>query len=351
MTVGTAWPYNSAACDRARFLPAAIPQRVLGGAALTCVAITCAWSICAHMTGSGSSDNGVATRSDPLSFAASRGDRLNVESMPGPASASTGTMNFDSRFAAAFPPGVYLGSRSFASDSVAEAEPPAPVAQDLARAPRIADNTPASTPLSLAPRARRHALPRLAEIEQQPETVASAEPEKPSLFQRLFGAPAPSIFEKLFGPSKATLAYASSEDGVASDGASITSGLYDRQTAVYDISTHTVYLPNGTALEAHSGLGPKLDDPRYVADRDVGATPPDVYDLRPRERLFHGVQALRLIPVDEKKVFGRAGLLAHSYMLGPNGQSNGCVSFKHYNAFLEAYENHEITRLAVVSHL
>ena len=30
---------------------------------------------------------------------------------------------------------------------------------------------------------------------------------------------------------------------------------YDRQTAVYDICAHTVYLPDGTRLEAHSGLG------------------------------------------------------------------------------------------------
>ena len=37
---------------------------------------------------------------------------------------------------------------------------------------------------------------------------------------------------------------------------------YDRQTAVYDISAHTVYLPDGTRLEAHSGLGSKIDDPR-----------------------------------------------------------------------------------------
>ena len=40
---------------------------------------------------------------------------------------------------------------------------------------------------------------------------------------------------------------------------------YDDQTAVYDISAHMVYLPDGTKLEAHSGLGSKLDDPRYVA--------------------------------------------------------------------------------------
>ena len=37
----------------------------------------------------------------------------------------------------------------------------------------------------------------------------------------------------------------------------------------------------------------------------------------------------------------RSGLLAHSYMLGPNGDSNGCVSFRDYNAFLQAYRNGE----------
>jgi hypothetical protein len=63
------------------------------------------------------------------------------------------------------------------------------------------------------------------------------------------------------------------------------------------------------------------------------------------------VHALRLIPVEDGTTFGRTGLLAHTYMLGPNGDSNGCVSFKDYDAFLEAYENHEITRLAVVTHL
>ena len=48
-----------------------------------------------------------------------------------------------------------------------------------------------------------------------------------------------------------------------------------------------------------------------------GATPPNVYDLELREELFHGVRALRLIPQDERNVFGRAGLLAHTFMLGP----------------------------------
>jgi len=125
---------------------------------------------------------------------------------------------------------------------------------------------------------------------------------------------------------------------------------YDRWTAVYDIAAHAVYLPDGTRLEAHSGLGDRLDDPRYVNEPDRGATPPDLYELTPREALFHGVQALRLTPVGgEGGVFGRTGLLAHPYMLGPNGDSNGCVSFKDYDAFLRAYQNGEVKRLAVVA--
>ena len=82
-----------------------------------------------------------------------------------------------------------------------------------------------------------------------------------------------------------------------------------------------------------------------------GVTPPNIYDLQLRENSFHGVRALRLIPEDEDRVFGRRGLLAHSYMLGPNGDSNGCVSIKDYDAFLQAYLNHDIKRLAVVTRL
>jgi hypothetical protein len=38
-------------------------------------------------------------------------------------------------------------------------------------------------------------------------------------------------------------------------------------------------------------------------------------------------------------------------MLGPNGQSNGCVSFSDYPAFLNAVLSGEVTRLVVVEHL
>ena len=125
----------------------------------------------------------------------------------------------------------------------------------------------------------------------------------------------------------------------------------DSRTAVYDISARTVYLPNGEKLEAHSGLGDKMDDPRYVNTRMRGPTPPNVYDLTLREELFHGVRAIRLNPVDDGKMFGRAGMLAHTYMLGSNGQSNGCVSFRDYQKFLQAFLSGEVDRLVVVPNL
>jgi Protein of unknown function (DUF2778) len=169
----------------------------------------------------------------------------------------------------------------------------------------------------------------------------------------------PTIFEKLYGKTQAKgsmLAFASADfsdvsiPNPAKASAMGNAAPYDRQTAVYDISARTVYLPDGTKLEAHSGLGSKLDDPRYVHVRMYGATPPHVYDLEPREALFHGVPALRLKPVGgEEAIYGRTGLLAHTYMLGPNGDSNGCVSFKDYYAFLDAYRNRGIKRLAVVA--
>jgi hypothetical protein len=179
-------------------------------------------------------------------------------------------------------------------------------------------------------------------------------------------APAPtkaaetsSIFDKLFGfkaqqPSGPVLAYANPENGAVKTSPGTMSNAIapagDKFTAIYDISARTVYLPNGTRLEAHSGLREFLDDPRHVNVRMHGATPPGIYDLKLRESLFHGVRALRLTPIDGN-VFGRAGLLAHTYMLGPNGDSNGCVSFKDYDAFLQAYVRGEVKRLTVVARL
>jgi hypothetical protein len=140
-------------------------------------------------------------------------------------------------------------------------------------------------------------------------------------------------------------------DGLSHDGPDLVALGYDNQTAVYDITARAVYLPNGTKLEAHSGMGSLMDDPEHVNERMVGATPPAVYDLKPRERIFHGVEALRMIPEDSNATLGRSGLLTHSYMLGPKGDSNGCVSIKRYEAFLKAYKKGEISRLVVVPRL
>jgi hypothetical protein len=154
-------------------------------------------------------------------------------------------------------------------------------------------------------------------------------------------------------PMGGALDYGALEIG-AGDGklGSINLRALDRWTAVYDISAHTVYLPNGAMLEAHSGLGPKLDNPRFVHERMRGATPPHIYELAFREKPFHGIRALRLKPVGGKdNIFGRTGLLAHTYMLGPKGDSNGCVVFKEYDAFLQAFESGEVKRLVVVASL
>jgi hypothetical protein len=168
-----------------------------------------------------------------------------------------------------------------------------------------------------------------------------AQPDDRTLLQKL---------SDLF-PARVTLASLAPDGGLFHDGPDLAALGYDNLTAVYDISARAVYMPNRAKLEAHSGMGALMDDPRYVSERNVGATPPNVYNLKPRERLFHGVKALRMIPQDDNGTLGRAGLLAHSYMLGPNGDSNGCVSIKNYDKFLRAFQNGEIKRLVVVASL
>ncbi|NOJ47344.1 DUF2778 domain-containing protein [Bradyrhizobium archetypum] len=162
-----------------------------------------------------------------------------------------------------------------------------------------------------------------------------------------------TMFDKLADlvPMRFSLASLTPGDGLLGERKDLTALGYDGQTAVYDISARTVYLPNGTRLEAHSGLGSLMDNPAHVDQRMVGATPPNVYDLKPREKLFHGVAALRMTPVGENEMHGRNGLLVHSYLLGPNGDSNGCVSIKDYDRFLQAYRNGEVKRLVVVPSL
>ena len=173
-------------------------------------------------------------------------------------------------------------------------------------------------------------------------TIKSASPTAGTVMAALYRVASPPI---------ATTSVNSGVRAPQARQASLSSTDNQNRTAIYDISSQVVYLPNGRKLEAHSGFDSYMDDPRYVHVKSKGSTPPNTYRLVLRENLFHGVRAIRLIPVGGGNMFGREGILAHHYLLGPNGQSNGCVSFANYPEFLNAYLNGEIDRLVVVERL
>lgn len=124
----------------------------------------------------------------------------------------------------------------------------------------------------------------------------------------------------------------------------------DRGTkiAVYDITNGVVHMPNGEKLEAHSGIGNMRDNPKYAHVKMRGPTPPGTYKLSMREKLFHGVAAIRLTPTDGVAPLGRTGLLAHSYLLRVRGDSHGCVAFAEYDRFLKAFQRGDITHMIIV---
>ncbi|WP_299819853.1 tlde1 domain-containing protein [uncultured Roseibium sp.] len=120
------------------------------------------------------------------------------------------------------------------------------------------------------------------------------------------------------------------------------------KVAVYDISAATVHMPDGTKLEAHSGIGAKMDNPKYAYVKNYGPTPPNIYKLRMRERLFHGVEAIRMLPHDRAAMKGRDGMLTHTRLLRRSIGSHGCVAFKDYNKFLNAFKAGKVKTLIVV---
>ena len=324
--------------DHRRLPPNALQKRAWGGVTLVSVAALCAWTLCTFADTGADQIDLAATRGDKLDVAVNRGDKLAVLKSNTPAFNAYVSL-FDPRYYLGFSPGTFANSTPFQGDgnlrsaapsqlsSVAAVRNTPDIPPALSRGERVAQTT-------VLPRPRPATAPQIAS-----DTPA----DRPSIFTR--------VLEKLFGkPAPVKLAYAATDDAGLGVG-QIAAGGYDQWTAIYDISARTVYLPDGTRLEAHSGLGSLLDDPNHVDERMHGATPPNVYDLELREELFHGVRALRLIPQDERKVFGRAGLLAHTFMLGPNGDSNGCVSIRNYDVFLQAYVDHKIKRLAVVTSL
>ncbi|WP_445216327.1 DUF2778 domain-containing protein [Bradyrhizobium sp. Pa8] len=275
---------------------------------------------------------------------------------------------FNERFAAAATQGVASNAASAAPATQVAVVKDAPKQSVIAKvADALKPAAPAKIADKTADKGKRAPDAQMQLASADPAEIVPTPEAKPKSFADRAKAavmsitgPRQSMVEKLWGkrePSGGLLAYASADASVT---ASIApreqnpmlggSAPYERDTAVYDITAKMVYLPDGTKLEAHSGLGSNLDDPRSSRVRMRGVTPPHIYTLKPREALFHGVPALRLTPIGgESAIYGRDGLLAHTFMLGPNGDSNGCVSFKDYYAFLDAYRNKGIRKLAVLA--
>jgi hypothetical protein len=376
-----------AAASRKKSSRKVFAQHFFASAAIAGLVLGCVWTVYTNIfaasvypsMGSAAFDALVVKR--PFAVAARPAPPSFTEvfaSLPPPRALSkpetdTASIMFNERFAASAPQSepsrVAAATPQAAPPRLAEAPKPvaapklaetskAIVAPKLAEAPKtkeaagsaqVALNTPAA-PVEVKPAAKSSGNSIRDMAQRAKAAVMSiASGEKQNMVEKLWGKREPTTSLLSFASADANVT-----GGIPSTLAQnpILGGSppYDRQTAVYDISAHMVYLPDGTRLEAHSGLGSKLDDPRSSHMRMVGVTPPHIYELKPREALFHGVPALRLTPIGgEDKIFGRVGLLAHTYMLGPNGDSNGCVSFKDYYAFLNAYRNQGIRRLAVLA--
>ena len=293
-----------------------VTHNLLGSAAIACLVVGCAWTVYNNIfaagvyPSAGNFDVAVIRHVPaPVRTALAAPDSSVVfESRwasPAPATEKGSSFSFDDRFAAAAPQSIAAAPQAVpATQSVASAteavSPPqkperqiaalAPVAPPLAVAPerKVADAVP--IPMSRPAEARASHGASVRDMAQRAKaavmSVASndkppAPAKPPTIFERLFGR-----FESTVASSGSALAYASADasstgsigpinQNIASVG---TGALYDRQTAVYDIAAHTVYLPDGTKLEAHSGLGSSLDDPRsamaewdkYVHDATSG---------------------------------------------------------------------------------
>jgi hypothetical protein len=368
MSHGTDALYGFAAHDPRRTQPRAIAPaprafspNIVAHVALAFVATTCLWTVYSHIGASGNEAATLAERFAALPM-------HDTVARPAPAAIKERAAAVQQRYSGLLDarqigsaPAVLSKGKvaSLAEHLVALTVPNAIKSQD--RFPQSAGDAkqaaravplPAPRPTQLAslqagPEASTPApFKPKAMVEDKATVLALISSNKNSLFNRLFGR------QKQEGPA---LAYASTDGGISGDTQTILfDGMpkYDQYTAVYDIAARTVYLPDGTELEAHSGLGKRMDDAWNVHIKMHGATPPHVYNLTMREALFHGVEAIRMTPIGgPDRIFGRTGILAHTYMLGPRGDSNGCVSFKNYSAFLQAFKRGHVKRMVVVAKL
>src|SRR6185369_1042494 len=284
-----------------------IPQHFLGGVAVTGLVLGCAWTVYTNVLGASvypsvnsaafeapavKNPTAVAARPVPPAFNeifASLPQQSLV--IPAPENVASSLM-FSERFAAAAPqgePSRSIEARPVEATKLAEASPPA----EAPKAVQASKPAEAAKPKVSAP-ATRLALataPKEAEAKLTEARTADARTAPASgstmrdMAQRAKAAVMSIASSDKQTSQNSLLAFASAD-------ASVTGSIidtrsqnpmmggappYDRQTAVYDISAQMVYLPDGTRLEAHSGLGSKMDDPKSSHVRMQGVTPPHIY--------------------------------------------------------------------------
>jgi Protein of unknown function (DUF2778) len=235
--------------------------------------------------------------------------------------------------AASSPSALGYAAPPKAGDVMAAADPREEPFQELLSEPPTSEHgdLPDDGPLP-------NAKPRAAAIPAPEPPVATEAPEKPKR----------KTLANL-------LAYAKPDNPITTDDGA--GGLFSRKNtlpgpgsriAVYVIEDATVHMPNGEKLRAHSGRAHMRDNPKYVHMKNQGPTPPNVYNLRMREARFHGIEAIRMTPVGDAKMYNRDGFLTHTYLLRRRGDSSGCVVFEDYNRFLNAFKRGQVNTLIVV---
>ena len=212
------------------------PQTVIGAMALGVIALACGWTLYANL-------------------AASRGDAVLV--------APPVLVKVEAPAAAFYLDPVLLDPRraiGFAPRSFAESAPRPAEFRFVARAPAPGE---AAAREALRRRRRRSGPCRACHCRRRGRPISAW---RSSRSRSRSEHKADDPFEKLFGTRETTgsvLAYAAAgatpDAGATDDKRGLSLGrtpANDGQTAIYDITARTVYLPDGTKLEAHSGLGP-----------------------------------------------------------------------------------------------
>ena len=137
----------------------------------------------------------------------------------------------------------------------------APQIAAAAPAPRAA-RTAAVAPAAPKRSAGQYQLASLSETPLPPAYASVDSGTKNSAINDL-------ILKKL-APRDPAPQEASTQDAAPSDAPA---GPDTSHTAIYDITAHVVYMPDGRRLEAHSGLGEHLDDPHSINLKSRGPTP------------------------------------------------------------------------------